>query len=50
MFDRLRRWRADRKQRKLEKYAEQLGFMDRNELHRLRKQQSPVRGGFKRRV
>jgi hypothetical protein len=47
---RLRDWRAERKRRRLEKYADQLGFMDRDELDRLRKQQSPVRGGFRRRV
>jgi hypothetical protein len=50
VFQRLREWRAERKRKRYEKYAEKLGFMDRNELDRLRKQQSPLRGGFRRRV
>ncbi|HEX6700635.1 MAG TPA: hypothetical protein VF101_07890 [Gaiellaceae bacterium] len=39
-----RKWRAARKERKLAKYADDLGHMDRNELQRLRDQQSPLRG------
>jgi hypothetical protein len=46
----LRKWLADRRERKLGKYAEEYGFMDRAELDRLRQQQSPLRGrrGYRR--
>jgi hypothetical protein len=38
------KWRAARKERKLAKYTDELGHMDRSELQRLREQQSPLRG------
>jgi hypothetical protein len=45
------RWRAERKQRKLAKYAEELGHIDRDTLQHLREQQSPLRsrGSIRRR-
>jgi hypothetical protein len=49
VFTRVRRWLADRKQRRIAKYADAHGFMDRKELERLRRQQSPMRGGRGRR-
>jgi hypothetical protein len=44
MLKRFRNWLAGRKQRKAAKYSEQYGFMDADQLERLREQQSPLRG------
>ncbi len=44
MLGAIRRWGTARQERKLKKYADELGHMEPGELQHLRDQQSPVRG------
>jgi hypothetical protein len=43
MLKGFRAWRAARKQRKLDRYSDELGHMDARKLQQLRDQQSPLR-------
>jgi hypothetical protein len=44
MLRTLRNWLKTRREKKQTKYAEEYGWMDADELERLREQQSPLRG------
>jgi hypothetical protein len=50
VFGRFRQWRAERKERRFKKYADDLAWMDRDQLEKLRRQQSPMRRGTQRRM